>query len=246
MVMRSSTTALLDTWRTGMPVEAIRGLGCPASDRLAVTASTAAARNAIFVSPDFHKRRSACARVVYNGDILIPDPAADGRVLAGALSLMLAIGWLLRRGRSLLHSLRAAAVAPVLSRQLASLVGRLELTGPAFFCADGVDARGVERRMAALARLAEALQTRHARSVAWSDGMRNRFSDLRFTDANRVPFPFARVMREMFNLSTVVTTSRGPWVCDLDERWTLDVGGSYGVNVAGLDQYKKWIEEGWQ
>jgi len=59
-----------------------------------------------------------------------------------------------------------------------------------------------------------------------------------------VPFRFARVMRETFDLSTVVTASIGPRLRDLDGRWNLDVSGSYGVNVAGYERYKEWMERG--
>jgi len=61
-----------------------------------------------------------------------------------------------------------------------------------------------------------------------------------------VPFPFARVMREKFNLCSVVTASQGPRLKNLDGHWTIDVSGSYGVNVAGFDRYKEWIEKGWE
>jgi glutamate-1-semialdehyde 2,1-aminomutase len=76
--------------------------------------------------------------------------------------------------------------------------------------------------------------------------MRGSLSDLRFTDSNRVPFPFAPVMRESFELASMVTASNGPELLDLDGNWSLDVGGSYGVNVCGYEQYKEWIERGWQ
>jgi glutamate-1-semialdehyde 2,1-aminomutase len=74
--------------------------------------------------------------------------------------------------------------------------------------------------------------------------VREGFSDIRFADANRVPFPFARMMREKFDLTTVVTESDGPHLRDLDGQWSLDVSGSYGVNVAGFERYKEWIERG--
>ena len=53
-------------------------------------------------------------------------------------------------------------------------------------------------------------------------------------------------MREKFNLCSVVTASDGPKLRDLDEHWTLDVSGSYGVNVAGFERYKEWIQKGWE
>jgi glutamate-1-semialdehyde 2,1-aminomutase len=61
-----------------------------------------------------------------------------------------------------------------------------------------------------------------------------------------VPFPFMRVMREKFNLCLVVTASDGPKLRDLDGRWSLDVSGSYGLNVAGFEHYKAWIQKGWE
>ena len=51
-------------------------------------------------------------------------------------------------------------------------------------------------------------------------------------------------MRERFNLASVVTASDGPRLRDLDGNWTLDVGGSYGVNVAGFTRYKEWMSHG--
>ena len=98
----------------------------------------------------------------------------------------------------------------------------------------------------ALERLATFFQDQHPRSVFWGNEIREGLSDLRFTDAGRVPFPFARVMREKFSLCSVVTASKGPKLLDIDGHWTLDVTGSYGVNVAGYDRYKEWIQEGWE
>jgi glutamate-1-semialdehyde 2,1-aminomutase len=43
----------------------------------------------------------------------------------------------------------------------------------------------------------------------------------------------------------VVTASNGPKLRDLDGNWSLDVSGSYGLNVAGFDRYKDWAEKGW-
>ncbi len=53
-------------------------------------------------------------------------------------------------------------------------------------------------------------------------------------------------MRERFNLCSVVTASDGPKLRDLDGNWSLDVSGSYGLNVAGFDRYKDWIDKGWE
>jgi glutamate-1-semialdehyde 2,1-aminomutase len=140
---------------------------------------------------------------------------------------------------------RATAWMPALSRRLSPWVSAFHYTGDDFFTADGADNQLVTRRKDALERLADSLQSRHARSAEWGNEIKEGFSDLRFADANRVPFPFARVMRERFNLTTVVTASRGPRLCDVDGGSSLDVSGSYGLNVAGFDRYKEWIQRGW-
>ena len=143
-----------------------------------------------------------------------------------------------------LITFRAAAPAALVSRALSRWVRSLDYRGAEFFAADGADAPLMARRRAALARLSEVIQARHPRSREWSESIRDGFSDLRFTDANRVPFPFARVMRESFDLTTVVTASRGSWLRDLDGHWSLDVSGAYGVNVAGFTRYKTWMQQG--
>jgi glutamate-1-semialdehyde 2,1-aminomutase len=148
--------------------------------------------------------------------------------------------WLIAR----IATMRAAATTPAVSRLLSRWVKTSEYLGDAFFRADGAPAKWVEQRKRALDRLAEYFRNHYGQSVAWGQAIRDSFSDLRFTDTNRVPFPFVRVMREKFNLCTVVTESQGPRLKDLDGHWTLDVSGSYGVNVAGFERYKEWIQRG--
>ena len=170
----------------------------------------------------------------------------DGLMVAGlVVGLALAVG-LYRSAAASLVTLRATALVPALSRRLARWVTAHDYSDSEFFAADGANEPWVRTRRDALERLAASFREQHSRSAAWSDALRGSFSDLRFTDANRVPFPFARIMRDKFNLSTVVTASRGPRLRDLDGHWSLDVGGSYGVNVAGVDRYKAWMEKGWE
>jgi len=113
-----------------------------------------------------------------------------------------------------------------------------------FFRADGAGESLAERRRTGIERLAAFFRGRYPESTAWGARLRESFSDLRFTDANRVPFPFARYMHEHFNLAAVVTASDGPRLQHLDGHWTIDVSGSYGVNVAGVARYKEWMARG--
>ena len=150
----------------------------------------------------------------------------------------------IRRIATAFMTMRAAALAPRFSRILSRWVKSLDYEEGEFMRADGAKGRWPEVRREALNRLANFLQTRCAKSVAWGNQIRESFSDLRFTDANRVPFPFMRLMREKFNLCSVVTESEGPRIRDLDGNWSIDVSGSYGLNVAGFDQYKDWMQKG--
>jgi glutamate-1-semialdehyde 2,1-aminomutase len=161
-------------------------------------------------------------------------------LLAGFATL-----FFLKLTRTLL-TIRAKAFMPMISRFLSGWVKTNDYTGQDFFRADGADEKTGLQRQEAFDRLANQFQERHPRSVAWGDAIRESFSDLRFTDASRVPFPFARLMRERFNLCSVVTESEGPNLRDIDDHWSLDVTGSYGVNVAGYDKYKEWMQRGWE
>jgi glutamate-1-semialdehyde 2,1-aminomutase len=143
-----------------------------------------------------------------------------------------------------LWTLRARALMPGLHRRLASWVKPRSYPDAEFFRADGADEAWATRRRQGLERLAQSLREAYPRSRAWAAAVGPGFSDLRFTDANRVPFPFARAMRERFELCSVVTASDGPRLLDLDGHGTLDVGGSYGVNVAGFGRYKEWMARG--
>jgi glutamate-1-semialdehyde 2,1-aminomutase len=145
----------------------------------------------------------------------------------------------------MLRTLPALALVPVVSRWMARWVRAHDYSEDAFLAADGAGAPWVERRRRGVNQLAAGLQAQYARSVAWGNDVRESFSDLRFTDVSRVPFPFARVVREKFNLCSVVTASDGPRLRTLDGDWTIDVSGSYGLNVAGFDRYKAWIARGW-
>jgi len=141
-------------------------------------------------------------------------------------------------------TLRARAMTPVLLRTLSRWVRTHHYSDVEFFRADGAGGPLAERRRQGLERLAAFFRAQYPESAAWGERLRESFSDLRFTDANRVPFPFARFMQEHFNLASVVTASDGPRLRHLDGHWTLDVSGSYGVNVAGSARYKEWMARG--
>jgi glutamate-1-semialdehyde 2,1-aminomutase len=166
--------------------------------------------------------------------------------MAGLVAAIMLGAYTVRKVIGIVLTLPALALMPALSRRLANWVKARDYTEEEFLRADGAGEAWVELRKKALDRLAALLRAQQTQSIAWANTIRESFSDLRFTDANRVPFPFVRVMREKFNLCSVVTASQGPRLQNLDGHWTLDVSGSYGVNVAGFNRYKEWIEKGWE
>jgi glutamate-1-semialdehyde 2,1-aminomutase len=157
---------------------------------------------------------------------------------------VIAAGLAVRRLAVALFTMRARSLTPLLLRLLSRRVRTFHYAGDRFFDADGANEALIAQRRQGLERLSGALRAQYATSDAWSEALRESFSDLRFTDANRVPFPFAQLMRENFNLASVVTASDGPRLQHLDGHWTLDVSGSYGVNVAGSVRYKEWMTRG--
>jgi glutamate-1-semialdehyde 2,1-aminomutase len=162
-------------------------------------------------------------------------------LLAGLVLLASALG---RELTTALVTLRARSLTPALHRRLAGWVRPRAYSDVEFFRADGAGEPWASRRRQGLECLAASLRAAHPRSRAWAAEVGPSFSDLRFTDANRVPHPFARVMRERFELCSVVTASDGPRLLDLDGHSTLDVSGAYGVNVAGFGRYKEWMARG--
>jgi glutamate-1-semialdehyde 2,1-aminomutase len=194
--------------------------------------------------PDTLSRLSACVDPRVSADCRLE--ASDALLLAVAFAAVLLAVTLWRRTITAIVTIRARSLTPACARLLSGLVRARAYTDETFFTADGAPPELVATRKAGLDRLAASVRARRQQSLAWSASVRDGFSDLRFTDANRVPFPFAPVMRARFDLASVVTASDGPRLRDLDGNWSLDVSGSYGFNVAGFDRYKEWISAGWE
>src|SRR5262249_29707297 len=115
----------------------------------------------------------------------------DGLVLAVLIAGLLAAVTGARRLIDRLATLRATAWSPVLSRLLSRWVRARHYTEDAFYSADGAGEPWIGRRRDGLARLAGQLRDEYPVSRGWAESIRDGFSDLRFTDANRVPLAFA-------------------------------------------------------
>eukprot|EP00039_Didymoeca_costata_P000508 m.45896 g.45896 ORF g.45896 m.45896 type:complete len:674 (-) comp10308_c0_seq1:1227-3248(-) len=114
-----------------------------------------------------------------------------------------------------------------------------------FFRADSPPEHIALKREAAFDALQAKWNKKWPKSLALSAELRESFSDLRFAAGNRVFLPFKKILDEWCDPFTISVATDRMNLIDLDGHEQLDIAGSYGVNVAGYDRYKKWISEGW-
>src|SRR4051794_26796570 len=124
-----------------------------------------------------------------------------------------------------------------MARRLAALVPFYEYDGQRFFDSDGAPADIAARRRAGFMRLSALYQARFAATTARTAEIADGISDVKFTDAYRVPFQYSRMVQEHLRSGTFVQSSSGVRVTDLDGNQFYDLTGSYGVNLFGYDFY---------
>lgn len=130
------------------------------------------------------------------------------------------------------------------SRRIARQVTAYSFDHDQFYTSDGAPSTIANRRRAALARLAQAVAARSPKSLAFGASLDGAISDVSFTSAYRVPFPYREHLPSVLRQATVIEESADVRVRDMDGNWRYDLTGSYGVNVFGYDFYKECIDEG--
>jgi glutamate-1-semialdehyde 2,1-aminomutase len=131
-----------------------------------------------------------------------------------------------------------------LARRLASLIPFYEYDEHRFFRSDDPPENIATQRRDGFLRLSSVYQERFARTSALTDQVRSGASDLQFISAYRVPFQFSRFVRRHLAGGSVLESSDGVTVSDLDGNVLYDLANSYGVNLFGYDFYKKCIARG--
>jgi glutamate-1-semialdehyde 2,1-aminomutase len=131
-----------------------------------------------------------------------------------------------------------------MSRRLASLVPFYEYDDERFFRADEAPAEVAATRRQGFMRLSALFAERFAVTAARTSELAGSISDLQFTSRYRVPFQFSRFVRQHFKTGTLLESSAGPTVTDLDGNRFFDLTGSYGTNLFGYDFYKECIQRG--
>src|SRR5215813_10946113 len=139
---------------------------------------------------------------------------------------------------------RSLAGHSKMSRRVARLVPFYEFDINDFFKSDGAPPDIATRRQDAFFRLAALFSERFAKSRQLTSEAAKQISDLQFTQAYRVPFQYSRLVRENLGAGSLVQSSSGVTLTDLDGNVFYDLTGSYGVNIFGNDFYKECIEIG--
>jgi glutamate-1-semialdehyde 2,1-aminomutase len=130
---------------------------------------------------------------------------------------------------------------PRMARRVSALLRQYDLDETRFFDIDGAPAQVARARQAGFKRLADGFTRGCARTLALTAQARAGISDLQFTAAYRVPFPFSRHVRKHLQTGSFLQASDGVHVTDLDGNRYHDLAGSYGVNLFGNDFYKECV-----
>jgi glutamate-1-semialdehyde 2,1-aminomutase len=157
------------------------------------------------------------------------------------------LGWGLVKGRRRLALSRAKHRSLAGHSRIAKMLAR-QVPGYAydeaqFFGCDGAPAAVQQARREGLRALSELLTERHATTLALTRQARQALPDLALTGSYRVPFQFSAELRRHLNVGAFLRAADGVWVEDVDGQRLVDLTGSYGVNLFGVDFYKSCIAE---
>jgi glutamate-1-semialdehyde 2,1-aminomutase len=169
--------------------------------------------------------------------VIILYPLAALGLIAALRKVQLRIELSLAKHRSLTGHARMA-------RRLAALVPFYEYDEERIFRADAAPEEVAAARREGFMRLSALFAQRFALTAARTGELESAISDLQFTSRYRVPFQFSRFVRQHFKAGTLLESSAGPMVTDLDGNRFFDLTGSYGTNLFGYDFYKECIRRG--
>ena len=152
-------------------------------------------------------------------------------------SLVLALPYLRQRLQLSRAKHRSLAGHSRMAKRLASWLPGYAYDEGRFFDCDGAPEDIARLRRASFDTLSAGFAQRYARSLALSAEAREGLADLQFTGSYRVPFQFSPIVRERLKVGAFVQSAEGITVTDLDGNRFIDLTGSYGVNVFGVDFY---------
>ena len=131
-----------------------------------------------------------------------------------------------------------------MGRRVAAQVPFYEFNDADLFRSDDAPPAIAQQRRAGFLRLSALYRERFGETARLTAEVEADISDLQFTSAYRVPFPYSRFVRQHLSGGSFLKESAGVTVTDLDGNVFFDLTGSYGVNVFGYDFYKSCMERG--
>ena len=131
-----------------------------------------------------------------------------------------------------------------LARRIARIIPYYAYSENEFFTSDGAPDEITQQRRQGFSTLQQGFMQRSPESIRLSASLEDSISDVRFTNAYRVPFQYRDYISKHMKTGSIVEASSGTRVRDMDGNWSYDLTGSYGVNVLGYDFYKTCIEKG--
>lgn len=131
-------------------------------------------------------------------------------------------------------------------KRIARLLPLYEFSEAAVFQCDGADPALATRRAKAFHALAETLRQRSPKTLQIGDTARDAISDMQFTARYRVPYPFSQMVRTHLKTGAFLASASGFEVEDLDGQRFIDLTGSFGVNVWGVDFYRDCMAQAMQ
>ena len=159
-----------------------------------------------------------------------------------------AVGAAARKGWTRLRLSRAKQPGLVgharMAKRAAKLVPNYAFGPDEFYCADDAPEEIAARRRDGFERLSALYGERFAKTAAYTAEIRDGIPDIQFTGAYRVPFQFSPHVRAHLQAGNFYRASSGVRLTDLDDNEFLDLTGSYGVNLLGVDAYRELIAEG--
>ncbi len=131
------------------------------------------------------------------------------------------------------------------SRRMAGWIPSFDYDESRFFNSDGAPDDISRQRHLAFHQLASQFKNASPKSIAFSESLDASVSDVQFTNAYRVPFPYRQYLQQHLKLGSVAEKTDGVRIQDMDGNWSYDLTGSYGVNLFGYDFYKDCMEKAW-
>jgi glutamate-1-semialdehyde 2,1-aminomutase len=127
---------------------------------------------------------------------------------------------------------------------VAQIIPKYTIDEEEFFKADGCSDEVAQRRKKSIEDLGKKWKTKYPKCLQFSEELKQMISDLRFTSGRCFP-AFNGVVQKYLDPSMALDRTEGVDVVDYDGNKSMDISGSYGVNVCGYEKYKEFIDEGW-